>query len=167
MTKSDDADAVEKLARAFLQFHYLHHYGKKIYIGKKADCFSLRPSDVMMLFAIGHAQRGHRGGVTATELSESLGIKTPSVNPVLSVLEKEGLILRATDSDDHRFVRITLSSRGAGLIRRFQKKFRAKLCGLVAYLGAEKSCQLAGLMDEVYGYLKQTARRQTEKTENR
>lgn len=155
MSEAEDDIVAEKLSRALVQFRYLYHYSKQTYNGNKFEYCSLRPSDVMMLFAIKNQQRKNGGDVTATQLSANMGIKPPSINPVLSVLEKKGLILRTTDPSDRRFVRITLSGEGEKMIQQFQDRFETKMRGLVAYLGIEKSSQLADLMNEVYSYLQQ------------
>ncbi len=60
-------------------------------------------------------------GVTATQLSADMGIKTPSINVVLSKLERKGLICRITDPDDRRFVLITLSEEGEAKVTQFIK----------------------------------------------
>lgn len=152
MQKEEDIKATEKLSSALAQFRFLYHYGKRAYNGNKKEPCTLRPSDVMLLFAIKHAQKKHADGVTATELSDSMGIKPPSINSVLSVLEKNNLIKRATDPSDRRFVRITISEEGENQTKQFREKYESEMRGLVAYLGIEKSNTLADLMNEVYLY---------------
>lgn len=161
MQKNEDVSAAEKLSKALLQFRFLYHYSKRNYVGNQKKFCSLRPGDMIMLFTIWNEQQRHNGSVTATELSASMGIKPPSIIPVLSVLEKQGLILRATDLSDRRYVRITLSEAGTEQVKRCREHFETRMHGLVAYLGIEKSNQLADLMGEVYGYLQQKRRQQT------
>lgn len=146
--------AREKLSRAFLQFRYLYHYGRHVHCAQQREECSLRPGDVMMLFSIRGEQKRH-GGVTATMLSRDIGIKTPSVNTVLSTLEEKGLICRKTDPSDRRFVLINLSEEGEKQVNKFDEAFKTRINGLVEYLGAEKSDQLTELMNEVYEYLRQ------------
>lgn len=123
----------------------------------------MRPSDVMMLFTIEN-ERKKGNGVTATRLSESMGIKAPSVNAVLSSLERMELIRRVTDESDRRFVLITLSAKGEAMLEHFRTGYEAKIQELVAYLGAEKSNQLAELMNEIYEYLRAKGGRPPERT---
>lgn len=146
--------AGEKLSRAFLQFRYFYHYGRTAHCAQNQNCCNLRPSDVMMLFAIKGEQK-KRGSVTATNLSRDMGIKTPSVNTVLAALESKGLIRRDTDSKDRRFVQITLSEEGEEQVRWFRECYECRIRGLVEYLGADKSSELAELMNEVYLYLQE------------
>ncbi len=151
--KTREEQAGENLSRALLQFPYLYHYGKKAHYTQNAGCCNLRPSDVMMLFAIKGEQK-KRGGVTATRLSADMGIKAPSVNVVLSALERRGLIRRATDMNDRRFVQISLSEEGEAKADLFRRCYTSRIQGLVAYLGVEKSDLLAELMNEVYEYFR-------------
>ena len=160
--KSRGEQAGENLSRVILQFPYLYHYGRKTHSAQKADRHSLKPSDVMMLFAI-KSEQNKRGGVTATRLSGSMGIKTPSINVVLSTLEKDGLIRRTTDPDDRRFVLIALSEEGEAKVEKFRKCYEERVQGLVAYLGIDKSNLLAELMNEVYDYLRQKSEQPPEK----
>lgn len=149
-----EKQASEKLSRAFLQFRYLNHYGRHMHSAEHSGHCGLKPGEVMMLFSIRGEQKQHDGGVTATMLSRDIGIKTPSVNTVLSSLEAKGLICRRTSPEDRRFVLITLSEEGLKLVQEFQDRFEKKMKGLVEYLGSEKSEQLTELMNEVYKYLR-------------
>lgn len=163
--QNNEDEVTEKLSKVLAQFRYLYHYGRKTYDVHKTNCCNLRHGDAMMLFAIKNEQRKRGGGVTTTELSESMGIKPPSITPVLAVLEKNGLISRSVDPNDRRFVRIILSDEGESQIQQFREEFGARMRGLVAYLGTEKSSQLANLMNDVYCYLQQKNQKQTDKTQ--
>ena len=158
--ESKEEAAVKKLSGAFMQFRYLYRFQKKHCREHPAGHIMLRPSDVMMLLTIHGLQQKHKNGITATELSKNMGIKTPSINAVLSVLEKGGLISRSTDPDDRRFVRILLSRDGKMLTSYYRTHYEEEINGLVSYLGAEKSSQLADLMDEVYSYFRQKEKSQ-------
>lgn len=160
---SREEQAGQNLSRAFLQFPYLYHYGRKAHGKGNAGCHGLRPSDVMMLFAIKSEQK-KAGGVTATRLSASMGIKTPSVNTVLSTLERKGLIQRRTSETDRRFVLISLSDEGEAVVELFRTRYENRVQGLVAYLGIEKSNLLAELMNEVYQYLRRKSGHPPEET---
>lgn len=158
-----DDEAAAELSRALIQFRYLYHYHSKACSERPNP---LRPSDIMMLITIRAQQRSDGGSVTATRLSETMGIKTPSVNAVLSSLEKGGFIVRTTDPDDRRFVRISLSEAGVNCLNRCRDIYIARIRELTDYLGAEKSHELAGLMNEVYGYLRQKKQEKTDKAGN-
>ena len=163
--ENSEEKAGENLARAFMQFPYLYRYGKKPHHWQDEDVGCLRMSDVMMLFTIKYEQKKH-GGVTATQLSADMGIKTPSINVVLSKLEHEKLICRITDPDDRRFVLITLSEEGEVKVTQFRKKFEDRIQELVSYLGVEKSNLLAELMNEVYKYLRKKSEQPNEDSTN-
>lgn len=152
--KNDVDLAGENLSKAFLQFPYLYRYSRRTHVGPADERFDLKPGDIMMLFAIKNEQN-KQAGVTATMLSASTGMKTPSINPILSALEERRLICRATDPGDRRFVLITLTENGEKVLDHVRRRYVSRIRELVAYLGTEKSNLLAELMDEVYEYLRQ------------
>lgn len=151
-----DVQAIEKLSKAFLQFRYFYHYQKRACREGQGGCQGIKPSDIMMLFSIWALQRKQRHTVTATDLSRSMGIKTPSVNVVLASLEKAGMITRTIDAEDRRFMRIELSTQGENCIKHWHRHYAEHMRGLVAYLGIEKSDCLAELMNDIYCYLRST-----------
>lgn len=108
---------------------------------------------MMLLFYIRHCVYEKNSGVTATELSEKMNVKPPTINPLIAHLEKAGLIERKHDENDRRFVIIELTKEGLDLTQRHIDSFVKKIHGLAEYLGDEKSNQLAGLMNDVYEYL--------------
>jgi DNA-binding MarR family transcriptional regulator len=150
---SREEQSGKNLSKAFLRFPYLYHCIRRTQKACDAGSCHLRPSDVMMLFTIkGEQKKG--GGITATQLSESMGIKTPSVNTVLAGLERMGLIRRTMDENDRRFVLITLSNEGESMVKKFRTNYENRIQQLVDYLGVEKSDLLAELMNEIYEYLR-------------
>ncbi len=151
-----DGQAIEKLSKAFLQFRYFYHYQKRACREGPGGCPGIRPGDIMMLFSIWALQRKQGHTVTATDLSRSMGIKTPSVNVVLASLEKAGMITRTIDAEDRRFMRIELSIQGENCVKHWHSHYAEHMRGLVAYLGIEKSDCLAELMNDIYCYLRTT-----------
>lgn len=153
MEKQNNSAEAE-LSHALLQFRYLYHYSRSAHRAEGHNPYELRPSDVMMLFTI-YSEQSQHGSATATDLSKKLGIKTPSVNTVLSALEGKGLIERTTDPKDRRFIHITLSEAGRAQMHCFRECYDKRIRGLVEYLGTEKSSQLAELINEIYCYLRE------------
>jgi DNA-binding MarR family transcriptional regulator len=150
--------AAAKLISALAQFHHLYHIGggmsrasrEPISCGNSS--YHMRSSEMMLLFTIRNAMQHSPDGVSATELSREMDVKPPTINPLLANLESKDMIRRVTDSSDRRYVRITLSKTGARFTAMCEKKMSDRIRGLIAYLGVEKSNELADLMSEVYQY---------------
>jgi DNA-binding MarR family transcriptional regulator len=57
-----------------------------------------------------------KGGISQGELSQKFEIDPSRVTRLAKRLEREGLILRKRDPEDHRIVRMFLTEKGRGLI---------------------------------------------------
>jgi MarR family transcriptional regulator, organic hydroperoxide resistance regulator len=57
-----------------------------------------------------------KDGISQRELSQKFEIDPSRVTRLAKRLEREGLILRKRDSEDHRIVRMSLTEKGKGLI---------------------------------------------------
>jgi DNA-binding MarR family transcriptional regulator len=154
-TASDDIDA--RLVRALLQFNNLYRFSKmhkKCKVGATCEKmhFNLKYSEFLLLFYIRSSTKLKPDGVSASELSVSMNVKPPTINPLLLNLENLGLIERRTDQNDRRFVRIELTPAGMKFTNKHETSLRKRVHELTCYLGVEKSNNLANLMNEVYTY---------------
>ena len=151
MADEDRSKQISKrLVAAFVQFRRLR---PDVFGGR--DCEKkdhLRHSEIMILFGIKESEARYPDGVSVTDLSGYLRLKSPTVTPAVYRLEKEGLIERRTDPDDRRIVRIRLTGEGSRFVQAHAQHFAAHIQGLVEYLGEEKSNTLADLLNEVYQY---------------
>ncbi len=59
----------------------------------------------------------HEENVTQLQISQSTGLKPPTVSVAIKKLESEGYVVRTTDEDDMRAVRVSLSDKGRELER--------------------------------------------------
>src|ERR687886_913831 len=57
-----------------------------------------------------------KGGISQGELSQKFEIDPSRVTRLAKRLEREGLILRKRDPEDHRIVRVFLTEKGRGLL---------------------------------------------------
>lgn len=71
---------------------------------------------------------GRQGPSRVTDLARREGVSQPAMSQLVNRLESEGLVARATDSEDRRGVLVEVSERGRGVIeaRRTQ---RAEILG--------------------------------------
>lgn len=152
--KLNDIDI--KLLQAFFQFKKLHHINnnQKNFKFKMPDdkYKNLKFSEYTLLFHIKKWTEDNPDGVSASELSSHMNLKPPTINPLLTNLEKVNLIMRKTDPTDRRINRIYLTEEGTQLFKDRKKAICDIFHGLADYLGEEKSNQLVQLMNEVYSY---------------
>lgn len=154
---SNAKDTDTQLVRAFLQFNRLYRFSSHDIDGAGSleadDRFKkLKYSECLLLFYIRSAVKSKSDGVSATELSGMMNVKPPTINPLLTNLEKVGLIERKTDPNDRRFLRIKLSEDGMNLTTKYEQALFHKVHGLANFLGEEKSRNLIALMNDVYTY---------------
>ncbi|MBO0842293.1 MAG: MarR family transcriptional regulator [Nocardioides sp.] len=71
---------------------------------------------------------GRQGASRVTDLARAEGVSQPAMSQLIRRLEGDGLVVRATDSEDRRGVLVEVSERGRGVIhaRRTQ---RAEILG--------------------------------------
>jgi Transcriptional regulators len=152
-----DEDVETKLVKAFLQFNKLSRFNKaETETSDQTECsgkqYNLRYSEFQLLIHIRYCSQSNPEGVTSSALSAYMQVKPPTINPLLSNLERLGLIARKPDKTDRRFVRIELTPAGLRFITEHEEKLLGKIRGLTQYLGEKKSNDLVNLMNDTYKY---------------
>ncbi|MFU0832872.1 MAG: MarR family transcriptional regulator [Oscillospiraceae bacterium] len=140
--------ATKKLLDALIKFRRLRdlpYRGKHI----ASPC---RHSDMMILFALSQLESSYPQGISISELSRHLNLKSPTVTPVVYHLEKMNLVERSTDNNDRRVIHIRLTEEGRRFLQHHKEMFMTHIRDLVNYLGTEKSIALAELLHDVYSY---------------
>lgn len=157
MANAVSEEAETLLAQAFLQFHNLYRFTE---CNKKTEhtsnkCGNLRFREYLLLFHLSYHQKGKpgHGGMTASELSYTMNVKPPTINPLIFKLEQMGLITRKADEKDRRYLKIELTSAGMSIIEKKEAAFKKNFHELACYLGDEKSRLLAELANEVYMFV--------------
>ena len=156
MAKADSNETEVKLMNAFLQFNHLYRFSSKYDKNAMPPCHEagkLKYSEFLLLFYIEAAVKSKPYGVTATELSAHMDVKPPTINPLISNLEKLGLIERKTDQNDRRFVKITMKKAGMDLTNERRDFLLKRAHELAEYLGEEKSGNLIEIMNDIYAYV--------------
>jgi len=142
----------KKLIKAFVQFKRLRiDEGKLNSIMYKS--IILKHSEIMLLYAIKEMEQKHPDGISVSDISTHLGVKPPTITPIITSLEEKDMLDRTMDPNDRRIIRIKLKDEGEKLIKKASQHLISHLKGLVSYLGAEKSAQLADLINEAYYYV--------------
>ncbi len=155
MPQQTDLNTVtEDLIRAFLQFKKLRREGSRPWADPRRPLRRLKGSEIMLLFVLNEACGRFPEGVPVSELSRALGVRPPSITPLLAGLEERDLLERTMDLNDRRVVRVRLKQKGRELIGEQRHHTVERFRGLVEYLGVEKSVMLTELINEAFAYLK-------------
>lgn len=91
-------------------------------------------------------------GMKASEISNLLRVKSPTITPVIRTLEEAGLVERKVDPDDRRVVRIKITEAGQQVVKEVHREMMTTMHGLVEYLGEEDTKQLTLLLNRVHEY---------------
>ncbi|MGF7048892.1 DNA-binding MarR family transcriptional regulator [Paenibacillus sp. DS2015] len=112
----------------------------------------LKPSELVLMFCVKKKVKPGTMGLMVSEISELLGVTSPTVTQLLKSLEVKDWITRSIDQQDRRAVRIKLSDKGEQVIKAAMEATEASFEGLIQYLGEEESNQLAELLIKAYEY---------------
>jgi DNA-binding MarR family transcriptional regulator len=86
---------------------------------------------------------------TMKEMAGILLIKSPSPTDIINRLVKAGELKRILDKDDRRLVRLTLTPKGKGVLKRGQKYIANKMKIMLAKLNAKEHDQLCRLLKKI------------------
>ena len=81
-----------------------------------------------------------------TDLAELLGVDTPTVTRKVQQLERDGMVVRQTDPDDRRAIRIRLTPAGRRTLERVRRARRAWLDHLLEGWDDDDLSTLADLL---------------------
>jgi DNA-binding MarR family transcriptional regulator len=87
-----------------------------------------------------------KDGISQRELSQKFEIDPSRVTRLAKRLEREGLILRKRDSEDHRIVRMYLSEKGRGLLEALSEHRVRFDRQVAAMLGPEELTELRRML---------------------
>jgi len=73
----------------------------------------------------------HGDSLRVTGLADLLGVDAPTVTRKIQQLERDGLVARHADAEDHRAIRIQLTAHGRKTVERVQKARMAWFDGLL------------------------------------
>jgi homoprotocatechuate degradation regulator HpaR len=89
------------------------------------------------------------GECDVSTIAQGAYLLGPSLSGVLTRMERDGLIVRAADSQDARRQVIRASAKGKRLVARLAESIEAHYISMEAALGKARLTQLYGLLDEV------------------
>ena len=93
-------------------------------------------------------------GITPSVIGQIMHIASPTVTQHITHLEKKGYVIRETDMQDRRVVRINLTEKGIQVMDNARLKFLKVFEGLVGYLGETESNELVSLLRKSADYIR-------------
>ena len=93
------------------------------------------------------ATLANHGPVTLGELAELERVASPTITKVTGILQERGLVVKVTDPDDRRFVRVGLTDEGHSLVERSRARKTAWLARQLQDLSPEELEQLVAAAD--------------------
>ncbi len=88
-----------------------------------------------------------KGPLTLGELASYEGVQPPTVTAAVGRLEQQGLVVRHTDADDRRVVRVEITRAGRTLLARNRSRKTAFLAQRLAALTDDERARLAAAVD--------------------
>ncbi|AZK48882.1 MarR family winged helix-turn-helix transcriptional regulator [Paenibacillus lentus] len=110
-------------------------------------------SEIKMLMCIQWGCVQDERGSSVSSLSSMMEVTSPTITQLIKSLERGGLVTRYNDQEDRRVVRVKLTEKGEAVTRLAKEDLARRFKNLYEHLGAEKSEQLASLLEQVYDYL--------------
>ncbi len=83
------------------------------------------------------------------ELARSIGVSAAAASKNLDKLERQGLVIRETSSEDRRAILLSASGEGRRLVLDYERHKAARLMPVIESLGVEKTGILCDLLEEV------------------
>jgi len=141
-----DNSVAQQLLEAFVRFRRVHW--------RQSPIAGLTHSELLVLVCIKSAVPVE-AGLRVSEISSLLKVAAPTITQQLNNLAAQGLVEKHRDPADRRAVRIRLTGQGECAMQAAAEAFSASITGLVGYLGAAKSRQLAELLGQVFTYFQE------------
>jgi len=108
------------------------------------------PGEIRVLRSIAKLDQGQ--GLMVSELGSVLKVSSPFITQRTNELVKQGLVVRATDPEDRRAVRLKITPRGEEVLAKAVQEYSAFFAGLAKYLGQEQTEDLVRLLHQVQQY---------------
>ncbi|MNJ29428.1 transcriptional regulator SlyA [compost metagenome] len=110
-------------------------------------------SEIKMLMCIQRGCAQDERGSSVSSLSSMMEVTSPTITQLIKSLERGGLVTRYNDQEDRRVVRVKLTEKGKAVTKQAKEDVAQRFKNLYEHLGAEKTEQLASLLEQVYDYL--------------
>ena len=111
----------------------------------------LRPNELFLLGKLYKSDTGQ--GVKPSRLAELLGVTPGNITQLITNLEQRAWVLRRTDPEDRRAIRLSLTDTGREKLIQVRGSVTATFSGLSQAMGNENCRELARLLNLASTYL--------------
>jgi DNA-binding MarR family transcriptional regulator len=140
---------IEELVNTFRNF-------KKMKFRNDKDCGEFTHNEKMILFILSDISQDNI--VSLSVLRERMRLAPSTITPMISVLEKKGLIKRNIDKNDRRNISLQISSKGREFTNRIQAEIRDQMSKYIEYIGEDDTKQLIRLIAKTTEFFKRKGR---------
>ena len=151
----------KKLAQELIQsFHSLKKIG---HMGPSIP--HLTPAQMHLLHTLYYRDK-KKEGIPVSTLSDMMKITSSATTQTIGGLEEQGLITREMSAKDRRIILVSLTEKGIGMVKYFDKHTQKLLGELIDYLGMDKTREFIDILHGIRDFLKETKNTQ-ERTEGK
>jgi DNA-binding MarR family transcriptional regulator len=136
------ADAVEPDATAELAGHLRLSVTRLARVLRQTADTDLSPTQASVLATV-----SNHGPLPLGELAERERVASPTITKVIALLHEKGLVDKAIDPDDRRFVRVALTPAGEELLERTRARKNAWLVRQLTKLSDDDRARLAAVTE--------------------
>jgi DNA-binding MarR family transcriptional regulator len=129
----------EQLVRSIFRFRKI---GLTYHLG-----YDVNMSEIAVMTGIARNTEGEGARFCASDIQNNLYITKPAVSQLYGSLEKKGYILREIDTSDRRKILVTLTPKGAEVLKALKEDTSLLLEGVIARLGEGDTRQMIELFN--------------------
>lgn len=93
-------------------------------------------------------------GIKPSDIGQMMHISSPTVTQHITHLEAKGYLIRETDKQDRRVVRVNLTEKGVHVMDIAKSKFLRIFEDIVTHLGESESVELVSLLKKSTDYIR-------------
>lgn len=111
--------------------------------------FDLSPPAYNLLRILrGHARKGEKDGVRASEIGCQMVVRMPDVTRLVDRLESRGMVARKSDSDDRRVKYVRITEKGLKLLERIDPEIVSLGHDVIGHLSDKELRTISVLMEK-------------------
>lgn len=92
-----------------------------------------------------------------TDLAEFVNVTTAAMTGIVDRLVRDGYLMRVSDPDDRRIIKVRLTSRGAGIVRNVVEKRKEITIKMFGAISEEERFAYLNILTNIKGALERQA----------
>lgn len=112
---------------------------------------NLSSNERMILFIIHNLNKDNR--ISLSVIREKIKLAPSTITPIISSLEKKGLVAREIDKIDRRNIYVYLSVEGKKFTKKVDNELKGILCEYIKYMGENDTNEIIRLMKKTREFI--------------